>query len=326
MNSRATIVVLAALLLAAITPAQDTTDPDSIPAELYGVARMITVDPHPELGFHWPYLLYIPIQSITDTLPLPILVLPNNTGTGNDTFDIHIEVATDLLMDFRPVANELRTPMLIPIFPRPFEHWHLYTQALNRAVMLTKIDSLARLDRQLLAMIDHARGLLQEQGRATTPDILLFGYSASGQFADRFTVLHPDRVRAAAIGSPGGWPIAPLTHYQGKLLRYPVGIGDLETLTGERFNREAYQQTPILLFMGDEDTNDAVVFEDAFGPDDKETIFHLFGHTPIARWSSVLTVHAQAGCDCRFKLYEDVGHTITPNMLEDIVAFLKSHR
>jgi len=255
-----------------------------------------------------------------------MLVLPNNTGSGNDTFHVHIDAAVDLLMAFRPMATELRTPMLIPIFPRPYENWQLYTQALNRAVMLTRIDSLARLDRQLLAMIDHAREELQAWGRATTEDVLLFGYSASGQFADRFTVLHPERVRAAAVGSPGGWPIAPLTEWQGTRLRYPVGVGDLEMITGMRFNYKAYRATPIFLFMGDEDDNDAVVFEDAFEPQDKATIFHLFGHTPIARWSSVLAVHTQAGCDCRFKLYEDVGHTITPEMAADIVAFLSKHR
>ena len=57
---------------------------------------------------------------------------------------------------------------------------------------------------------DDARGRLRAHGTPTDPRVLLQGFSASAMFANRFTVLHPQRVRAATIGSPGGWPIAPV--------------------------------------------------------------------------------------------------------------------
>ena len=46
-------------------------------------------------------------------------------------------------------------------------------------------------------------------------------------FANRFIALHPEKVRAATIGAPGGWPISPVTEYKGVELYYPIGIADL---------------------------------------------------------------------------------------------------
>src|SRR5262249_52758998 len=68
----------------------------------------------------------------------------------------------------------------------------------------------------LIAMIDHARSIL---GSRICPRVLMSGFSASGSFAGRFTMLHPERVLAAAIGSPGGWPLAPSDEWT-----YPVGV------------------------------------------------------------------------------------------------------
>jgi hypothetical protein len=37
----------------------------------------------------------------------------------------------------------------------------------------------------------------------------MIGFSASGAFTNRFTLLHPEMIKAASIGAPGGWPIVP---------------------------------------------------------------------------------------------------------------------
>ena len=89
---------------------------------------------------------------------------------------------------------------------------------------------LARLDLQLLAMVDDARASLGAEDVQTDERFLLQGYSASGMFANRFTALHPDRVMAVASGSPGGWPIAPAAEHQGERLPYPAGVADVEAV------------------------------------------------------------------------------------------------
>ena len=46
--------------------------------------------------------------------------------------------------------QELGFPYLIPIFPRPASYPSVYTHALNRDTLLTKLSGLERIDRQLL--------------------------------------------------------------------------------------------------------------------------------------------------------------------------------
>ncbi len=320
MNTRHLIVsIILALLVAAQALSKSANSARVINEVSY-------FDPSPDNGFYWPYLMYHPQYSVDDTVTHRLLVMPNNTGSGNDTFKVHLRAAVKLERNFRWLADTLGSPLLVPVFPRPYEQWQLYTQALDRDVMTTDIDSLARLDLQLIAMMDDAIRRLKAHGRPVAEQVMMFGFSASGQFVDRFTVLHPERVRAAAIGSPGGWPIAPLAEWADSLLRYPVGVGDLDSLTGREFNFKAYQRVALFHFLGDQDTNDAVVFEDAFDKQDKDLIFALFGSTPVDRWPSVLAVHDTVGCQCTFRLYKGVGHTLTPEMLADITDFFLRSR
>ncbi|HML49272.1 MAG TPA: hypothetical protein PKE04_21240, partial [Clostridia bacterium] len=71
---------------------------------------------------------------------------------------------------------------------------------------------------------DHVQSLLVELDGET---------DGRPRLANRFALLHPDRVRAAAIGSPGGWPVAPVAQAEGNDLPYPIGIADVAQLTGE---------------------------------------------------------------------------------------------
>src|SRR5690606_17555497 len=98
----------------------------------------------------------------------------------------------------------------------------------------------------------------------TYEKFLMMGFSASAQFTNRFMTIHPEHVKAAIFGSPGGWPMVPHKTYQNKTLRYPVGIADFEEVTGKKFNHEEYKKVPVFYFLGDKDENDAVIFRDAF--------------------------------------------------------------
>ena len=99
--------------------------------------------------------------------------------------------------------------------------------------------------------------------------VLINGFSASGMFANRFTFLHPTRVKAAAIGSPGGWAIAPAAEFKGKTLRYPIGTSDFKTVAGEKLDLKNLRKVPLFIFLGDKDENDSVVFGDGYEEEDK---------------------------------------------------------
>jgi hypothetical protein len=156
--------------------------------------------------------------------------------------------------------------------------------------------------------------------------VLINGFSAQGMFANRFTFLHPDRVKAAVIGSPGGWPIAPIAEFNGRQLRYPIGIADFKTVAGNPLDLKKLRQVPLFIFIGDKDDNDSVPFGDSYDEQDKDLIFELFGKTPVSRWAQSESFYKKAGLNATFRSYPGVAHTVTPAMRDDIRAFLLKHK
>lgn len=314
-------VLLAAALWAVLLALSRTGHADMVP-----VNGVLKVAPDTAAGFRWPYYLYVPTRPPEDSSAVTILVEPNNTGLCSDDYALQDSLTLQRANQLRNLCDELGVAALVPVFPRPMEHWKVYTHALDRDALLTDIPELKRLDLQLIAMIDDARQRLGERSIVADDRVLMTGFSASGMFVNRFALLHPRRVKAVACGSPGGWPVAPLAEWQGEPLRYPVGIADLEEITGEPFDSGSFAQLPQFLYLGDQDTNDAVEYEDGFDVQDRDLIYRLFGDTLVSRWPTIETIYRQAAPACRLRLYEGVGHEITPVMWRDIKAFLREHR
>ena len=259
------------------------------------------------------------------------MVQPNNTGYPSDDQEVHDSAAKRLLERGSVYARELGVPLLVPTFPRPEPaKVRMYTHALGRNTILAEIDELKRIDLQLISMIDDALERLSFEGIKLEEKFLMMGFSASGMFVSRFTILHPERVEAAAIGSPGGWPIAPTGERNGLKLRYPVGVWDIEELVGEEFDIQSFQSIPLYFYMGDKDTNDAVIkpsrmtLELNYTDEDRELIFQQFGDTPLERWPIAEEIYETAGCSSQFVLYPGVEHSINSEMVEDVITFFSS--
>lgn len=262
-------------------------------------------------GYYADFYIYVS-PGATDLAdsgkPVTILVQPNNSGTNSDDPAVHQKDAWWTGFERKGIADELGVVLLVPAFLRPAEDWQIYTHALDRDVLTTKRQDLARLDLQLIAMVESARVQLANEGIRTEEKILLQGFSASAMFANRFAVLHPGRVKAVTIGSPGGWPIAPLPAWENHVLPYPVGVGDLEELTGVPFDSAAFNAIPQLIYMGSLDDNDSVDFRDGWDEEAAALIDRLFGTEPISRWEISRLQYERAGAHARFLLVEGVGH------------------
>lgn len=278
--------------------------------------RLTKVSPTEDSAFQWPYYLYTPAKARHDARndkTIHILVIPNNTGTTHDDPDVHErKVLVDMFFVEKRMLDDLGFIVLTPAFPRPESNWQIYTHALDRDAIETDIQELHRLDLRLLAMIDNAIYHLSNEGWQIDNRVLMWGFSASGMFVNRFVVLHPDRVQAAVIGSPGGWPIAPTETWDGKCLRYPIGLCDFEELTGRAFDLETYKTVPQLFFIGDQDDNDSVPGNDSYEDEDRALIFDLFGKTPVERWSIAEDIYQSIGANAEFRVYPDVGHELGP--------------
>jgi pimeloyl-ACP methyl ester carboxylesterase len=181
--------------------------------------------------------------------------------------------------------------------------------------------------------IDDASAKLASMDHSVQSRVLMAGFSASGMFTNRFAVLHPERVLAAAVGGPGGWPIAPVRADQGKTLPYPVGIADLDTeeLGGQPVDLAALQRVRFLFLLGAADTNDAVPCSDSFSDTEANLINSLFGtvgqecgkaaETVVKRWWPAQRLYRAAGLSARYRLYPDVTHEMgmTPVMWNDVL-------
>jgi pimeloyl-ACP methyl ester carboxylesterase len=284
------------------------------------------VEANPGAGFFFPYYLFVPDRI---TSPPVLLVEPNNTGTSSDDQSVHDTSARSLIRGRSSFASDLGVPLLVPTFTRPRSNWQVYTHALDRDTLIANTPGLARIDLQLIAMIDDARAKLASRGIHVGPKVFLNGFSASGSFAHRFALLHPARVKAVCAGSPGGFPTLPVTHWEGEFLPYPVGIGDLDTLIGIPFDREAFRSVPAFIYIGDADDNDAVPFSDGFSDEERGLIYKFFGsppERPFVRWPKAQAAYNSIEGASHFHVYHGVKHTISQDMWEDLKNFFDYYR
>jgi hypothetical protein len=293
--------------------------------------KLQRVEADPARGFQWPYYLLIPASV---TAPATLLVEPNNTGTWDDNPSRHEIAAETLARSKASFAGTVGCPLLIPAFPRPIhpqapESGGIYTHALDRFSLQMTGSPIERLDRQLLAMVDDARTRLAAGGINVGPKFFMLGFSASGAFTSRFAMLHPDRIKAAAEGSPGGWPIAPVAAWRGTVLRYPCGISDLASLVGAAPDVTAFARLPLFIFVGAVDTNDAV---DTRGTTSAEragvaALLNMPADPYIAnRWPTAEAIYRSVGSSAVFKVYPGVAHAYSTEMLNDLATFFAAHR
>jgi dienelactone hydrolase len=235
---------------------------------------------------------------------------------------VHDRAAEQLLLRNRRTARDLGVALLVPSFPRPAKQWRVYTHALDRDTVLAR-PPLGKLDRQLVAMIEASNEEVRSRGRPACQRVLLIGFSAAGQFASRFALLQPERVQAAVVGSPGGWPMVPATGEGEVSLDYPLGTADYHSIAGRAFPRAAASAVPLLFVLGDEDTNDAVAYPDAFDEPQAALVNRRFGKTPVERWPHARRLFAGFAAD--FRLYPGVGHAWSARMIADALAFFRRH-
>jgi len=138
---------------------------------------------------------------------------------------------------FRPLAERCGVILIVPIF------------ATDTFRDFQRLGRKGRGPRADLALIR----LLNEIGRATRRDTSqfdLFGFSGGAQFAHRFALAHPQRVRRLALGA-AGWYTMP-----DDSLRYPYGTGDSSGLDAVRLNVIAAARLPTLVLVGECDNRD----------------------------------------------------------------------
>lgn len=288
-----------------------------------------TVEASPKDGFHQAYILVLPAR-LTEGAPFLVATPTPQTSTNAQDF---VAAAERIAMNAGRVAGELGLAVLVPVLPRPpvrvgeDKYINLYVPSLSRAALLEREEKLARMDLQTLAMLDHARGKVQaERGVRTDSRAIFAGFSAAGHFATRMAVLHPKRVLAVWAGGVGGHPIAPQSKVGGRILTYPVGVGDLKEIVGAEFDAEAYSKISMMLIHGAEDMNSALPADsrpsDSYTFEQALMVSELFGATATERLEKIRKAHEDAGARVEVKIYPEAGHHMSPEIVADLSAFI----
>lgn len=287
------------------------------------------VDADPDLGFEYPYFLHVPDAYTGER---PMLVTPTNTGQPSDDVAVHSDAAEKQASEgfSRHVADELGVPLLHPVFPRPVSDPVDWTHSVHQLCAKTmRIESgpLERVDRQLVAMIDDA---CERIDGSVPAEVMLDGFSAAAAFANRFSVLHPDRVLSVSAGGVNGIVTLPIE--QGDLERnlpfadlpanYPVGVADIESLTGESFDADAFRNVRQFVYMGEDDDKDVLLWPDAWtDPELRASAVLTYGEAiHEQRFPYCASVYESEDVQAVFRTYSDTGHDPTP-AIEDIVTF-----
>lgn len=102
-----------------------------------------------------------------------------------------------------------------------------------------------RYDRLLHTLLDE----LAEDAPVDTTRFFLHGYSGGAQFAHRYLLLHPGRVRAATVGAPGE---VTLVDDQAD---WWAGVRDMQAVFGHPLDPAALRRVPLQLLVGGRDTD-----------------------------------------------------------------------
>ena len=291
--------------------------------DIFKKDSLLVVRMNPKKGFHYDYILFIP-KGTPLKKKVFLLVEPNNTGKTSDSIEVHKEYAIDLA-SVRSVGNnistELKIPLLVPVFPRPASQPLVYTHALDRDVMLEKIPELKRLDLQLLEMIRDARNILTSMEIQVDSKIFMNGFSASATFTNRFSFIHPDKIKALAIGGFNGKLMIPQNELNRTKLNYPIGTNDFSKISGDSFDIVAYSQIPQFIYMGKLDENDAVQFDDAYNTKESKIINDNIGRTVQERYLECQQIYLKKNINAIFKTFENVGHWTTSDVNLEVIKF-----
>ena len=288
---------------------------------------------NPTAGFNFPYYLFIP-QGINLSQPIHLLVEPCNTGVSRSlkSLDRKTKALAEASHATR-IAKRLRVPLLVPVFPRPGGDQSLvpilpqtYTHALDRDTLLIREGDLKRIDLQLIKMIAHAQRLLRHNNVKVKEKVFMNGFSASGTFTNRFAILHPTVVRAVATGGVNSIPTFPTDRWEDTILRYPVGIADVKEIADIEFDEAAYKKVSQYIYIGALDDNDTVPYQDAYDAVDAALVKKLIGAKMMPdRWNVSQAIYKTLGIPAQFVTYEDTGHEIKSEMIDDVAAFFEAN-
>jgi pimeloyl-ACP methyl ester carboxylesterase len=218
--------------------------------------------------------LHLPRAHTPNSPELPLLVVVHGLSRRIDGY----------LETLKRFSDQYNCVVMCPLFPAGIidpEDMDNYKNILYKDI---------RFDLILLSMVDQA----SKVWRIRTDKFFLHGFSGGGQLAHRFFYLHPDRLLAISIGSPGNIT-TPNTDYP-----WPKGLADV----GHKFgipgipDFQAMARVAVQLVVGEDDLE--VIEPDPASPE--------AGETRVDKIQRLKAAFCKVGVQSELVIVPGVGH------------------
>jgi len=314
-----------------ISEAVDGAEPVGTPYATEPGVQKIEADP--DAGFHSPYFLYTPDlsspdlfsieESVNDSQERPLVVTAYPWGE----FEERVEGARqpDGGTTGR-IANAMNCPVVSVPLTLTEGFVGLEPQELTLAHEIEITDPRReRVDLQFIAMIEDAKSRLNGGTFTVADQIHYDGGSSAADFIERVAPLHPEHISVFSAGANGYsfLPIEELTddipvhgNPERTTVPYPIGAGNLEELTGEAFNKEAWMDIEQFRWIGggDQDPNNPENYiHKRFRDDHREisqVVEEIFGTLQVDdRFETSREIYDHLNVPATFRKFEGQPHT-----------------
>lgn len=278
--------------------------------ELDNQYYLAVINPTEKDNFNIPYILYIPKEMQEGCT----LVMEINRKETNEIKEM-LEEGLDTVTKLQNCLNEFNCPILVPLMPA--EEGNINFKKLNRDCFnLDKNDRYYRIDNQVLNIISKVKNDIKAVTSKNIDDrVFLSGSYESGEFAQRFALLHPNVVNTICIN--GGIASIP---FPAKMLKYPLGSGDIKSFIGKDMDIISYYKIKFRHFgysfennikfniPADEDGFVPSIYDTCYGDSNinKETLdkyIFLYGKDMFERSNKITEHLTHIGIDAKVEIF-----------------------
>ncbi len=157
-------------------------------------------------------------------------------------------------------------------------------------------------------------GLPKRLGLQLRQHVMIIGFSRGAQLAHRFALFHPDMVESLALIAAGSYTM-PMANSgnPGKMLAFPVGIGDLPKYLGAPIDWQDFKKLSFWIGVGEKDNRTGDVAR-AFDP---------YGDSRLTRARTYSSALQAMGIDVQLVVFPNVDHEVTADMCSKALGFLR---
>jgi len=312
------------------------------PVDGYGTEPGVQkIEADPDAGFHSPYFLYTPttspsaVESVSNSRKRPLLVSAYPWGDFEERVEgANGEVEGGLM---RAVADATKCPVMAVPLTLTRGYVGLEPQALTLAHEIEITDPRReRVDLQFIAMIEDAKPRLNSNTHTIADQIHYAGGSSAAYFIEKIAPLHPEYISVFSFGANGlaFLPFEELTDDvpvhsdpERTTVPYPIGAGNLEELTGEEFNEEAWMDIEQFRWIGaeDQDPEDSDNYIHKRFRSDREisqVVEEIFGTLQVDdRFETSREIYDHLDVPATFRKFEGQPHAPDRESMQEVVEF-----